>query len=146
MRVVIQRVNYASITVDGEITGEIEKGLAVLVGFGRDDDKSKLEPMAKKILNMRIFSDDNGKFMFSLLDIKGEILLVPQFTLYADTDKGRRPDFYNAMPPSESKPLFDFFVQEMKKEAPNKVATGIFGADMKFKLENDGPVTIWLDL
>ncbi len=146
MRVVIQRVNYASITVDGKITGEIEKGLAVLVGFGREDDKTKLKPMAKKLLNMRIFSDDNGKFMFSLLDINGEILLVPQFTLYADTDKGRRPDFYNAMPPSEASLLFDALVQEMKKEAPSKVATGIFGADMKFKLENDGPVTIAVEL
>ena len=146
MRAVIQRVNYASVTVDGVITGKIGKGLAVLVGFGKEDSEKKLRTMANKIVNMRIFSNDEGRFDFSLLDTKGGILLVPQFTLFADTSHGRRPEFFTALEPDKASPMFDQFAKIVKEYGISEVGCGMFGANMKFALENDGPVTIMLEV
>jgi D-tyrosyl-tRNA(Tyr) deacylase len=144
MKIIIQRVNYASVTVDGAVTGKIDRGLLLLIGFGENDDNSKLKAVAEKITNMRIFPDEKGKFHFSVIDIKGGLLLVPQFTLFADCAKGRRPEFFGALAPDKATKLFDEFVAVMKSVSP-LVETGIFGADMKVALENDGPVTIPLE-
>ena len=144
MKIIIQRVNHASVTVNGSITGKIDRGLLLLVGFGENDDNSKLKAVAEKITNMRIFPDDKGKFHFSVLDVKGGLLLVPQFTLFADCAKGRRPEFFGAMAPDKATKLFDEFVAVMRSIS-SLVETGVFGADMKVALENDGPVTIPLE-
>ncbi|MGI6525171.1 MAG: D-aminoacyl-tRNA deacylase [Bdellovibrionota bacterium] len=146
MKGVIQRVNYASVTVDDVVVGKIGVGLAVLVGFGKDDTEKNLKLMAEKIVNMRIFSNSEDRFDYSLLDIKGEILLIPQFTLFADTSHGRRPEFFSALEPSKASPLFDKFVDIVKSLGVSKTECGIFGATMKVALENDGPVTISLDI
>ena len=146
MRAIIQRVNYASVTVDGIVTGKIGKGLAVLVGFGKEDSEKNLRTMANKIINMRIFSNDDGRFDFSLLDTKGGILLVPQFTLFADTSHGRRPEFFTALEPDKATLMFDKFIKIVKECGITEVGCGVFGADMKFALENDGPVTITLEI
>ena len=145
MKIVLQRVSSASVTVDGKITGEIAEGLMLLTGFGQGDTDLKLRPMAEKISNLRIFANDQGKFHYSLLDRNGGVLLVPQFTLFADTSKGRRPEFFGAMPPVEASPMFDRFVEEFRKLGIASVQTGVFGADMKVALVNDGPVTICMD-
>ena len=121
------------------------KGLLLLVGFGKEDDSSKLRPMAEKLLNMRVFPDEKGRFHFSVIDMAGEVLAVPQFTLYADTKKGRRPEFFSAKEPKEATRLFDEFVEQLNELHSEKVATGSFGAYMKVSLENDGPVTIMLE-
>jgi D-aminoacyl-tRNA deacylase len=142
MKVVIQRVNYASVKVSGETVGEISRGVCLLVGFGPEDDASKLKPMAEKIVNMRIFPNEEGRFDRSTLEIGGAVLAVPQFTLYADTRKGRRPDFFGALEPAAASRLFDEFVALLGKTGAAKVAAGVFGGDMKVALENDGPVTI----
>lgn len=143
MKVVIQRVTSASVTVNEEVIGKVGEGLALLVGYGKDSSKEDNVSFAKKIVNMRIFSDDSGRFQYSALDVKGEILAVPQFTLYADTNKGRRPDFNSAKEPTEAKELFLDFVKELNKTGL-KIETGEFGADMEVKLVNSGPVTILL--
>jgi D-tyrosyl-tRNA(Tyr) deacylase len=142
MKVIIQRVNHASVKVYEKIVGEISRGLLLLVGLGEGDDEKVLSPTANKIFNMRIFSDDAGRFDKSVKDIEGEILLVPQFTLFADTSKGRRPEFFKALKPSEAEPLFQKFVNQLQTLGLRKVEQGIFGADMKVSSENDGPVTI----
>ncbi len=146
MKCVLQRVSRASVTVEGRVTGEIERGILVLVGFGKEDDPSKLAPMAQKLVNLRIFSNEGGRFDFSTLDIDGEVLLVPQFTLFADTRKGRRPEFFGAMAPEEAKRFFNDFIREVSATGVKKVAAGIFGAMMKVSLDNEGPVTIILEL
>jgi len=146
MRAVIQRVNYASVKVDGVVKGKIKRGLCVLVGFAPGDHEPTLAQMADKIVNMRIFPNAQGRFDLSLLEIGGGVLLVPQFTLYADTRKGRRPDFFSALEPVSASQLFDKLIATFEKTGAAQVAAGVFGADMKVALENDGPVTILVEL
>lgn len=144
MRVLIQRVSSASVEVDGNVIGEIGSGLLLLVGVGREDDASVLDPMLSKVLNLRIFNDEAGKMNLSVMDVGGELLVVSQFTLHADCRKGRRPSFVKAAPPDEGRTLFDRFVTLARSQV-KKVETGQFGAHMNVSLVNDGPVTIWLD-
>ena len=143
MRAVIQRVKNANVKIDEKIIGEINEGLLVYLGFTEGDNEEDFSYMENKILNLRIFSDDEGKMNLSCKDIGGELLLVSQFTLYADGRKGRRPSFSNALGGDEARKLYDDFVERMKKSI--KVETGEFGGDMKVSSINDGPVTILLD-
>jgi D-tyrosyl-tRNA(Tyr) deacylase len=145
MRIVIQRVSHAEVTVDGEVVGATREGILALVGFGAKDTEESFPPLLEKMVNLRIFSDERGKFQFSLLDRKGELLLVPQFTLYADTSRGRRPGFDSALAPEKARNLFDQMAARAQELPLGKVATGKFGAHMKVSLLNDGPVTILLD-
>ena len=144
MRAVVQRVTYSSVEVNGEIVGRINKGFNVLIGISKDDTEEDMNYIRDKIINLRVFSDENDKMNLSLLDIKGDILLISQFTLYGDARKGRRPNFMNALGGDEAKNFYDKFVN-MMKETGLKVETGLFGADMKVDIKNDGPVTILLD-
>ena len=147
MRVLLQRVSSASVKVDGEVISEISQGIMALVGFGAKDNESVLTPMTEKLLDLRVFPDEKGKFHFSLRDIKGGLLLVPQFTLYGSTAKGRRPDFGNSLHPDRANPLFDEFVKRAQSNYDaTLVQTGRFGADMKVSLVNDGPVTLQLEM
>lgn len=145
MRVLLQRVSSGSVTVNNDIIGEIGPGVVLLVGVGHDDDRSTADRMAEKIANLRIFNDEQGKFNHSLLDIGGQALVISQFTLFADTRKGRRPSFTDAGRPDHASPLCDYFTQKLKTLGVTKVATGSFGAMMHVTIQNDGPVTIWLD-
>ncbi len=145
MRAVIQRVSQASCTVDGIITGKINSGLLVLIGIEGADSGEELIWLAQKIVNMRIFSDENGLMNKSLLDIDGKILLISQFTLFAQTKKGNRPSFIRAAKPDKAIPLYEQMILEFEKLTGEKPQTGIFGADMKIDLLNDGPVTIIMD-
>ncbi len=144
MRLVVQRVTNASVTVDGKITGKIGKGLLVLLGVGAEDTKEILEKMADKMLRLRIFADENDKTNLSISDVGGELLIVSQFTLYADCKKGNRPSFVKAGNPQTANELYEYFKEYCKKSVP-VVESGIFGADMKVELCNDGPFTIILD-
>ena len=144
MRALLQRVSRASVTVEGQIVGKIGTGLLVLLGVGQADEVAQAQLLANKIVQMRIFEDDAGKMNRSLLDISGEILVVSQFTLYADTRKGRRPSFITAAPPAQAIPLYERF-KDFIGAYGVRVASGIFGAEMQVELVNDGPVTIWLD-
>src|SRR5260221_13358926 len=144
MRALLQRVRRASVTVDGKVVGEIGQGLLVLLGVGRDDSEIQVKALGDKIVYLRIFGDDEGKMNRSLLDIGGEVLVVSQFTLYADTRRGRRPSFTDAAPSSIAEPLADRFKDAIAAYGLT-VADGIFGAYMQVELLNDGPVTIWLD-
>ncbi len=146
MRVVLQRVRHAEVRVDGEIVGSVGKGYLLLVGIGREDDERLLEPMARRIVNMRLFADPDGDSHFhrSLLEEKGGILAVSQFTLFADARKGRRPSFSHAADPGPARMLFDHFVEVLRAQGVT-VETGVFGALMEVSLLNDGPVTLWLD-
>lgn len=144
MRVVLQRVKHASCTIDGNVTGKIEQGLLLLVGITDSDTKEILEKVAKKCVELRIFEDENGKMNLGLKDVGGSILSISQFTLYADCKRGRRPGFTNAARPEMASPMYDSF-NEILRSYDVKVETGIFGADMKIELLNDGPVTIILD-
>ena len=141
MKLVIQRVNTASLSVDGKEISKINRGLVVFVGIGKEEKEEKFLTYAKKLVNLRIFEDENGKMNLSLLDIKGEMLIVSQFTLFADTSHGNRPSFFDAEKPEKAKQLFDEFVTKVKEYAL-VIKTGVFGADMKINQENDGPVTI----
>lgn len=143
MRVLIQRVTSASCTVENEITGQIEQGFCLFVGFDGSEDKNTLEKMARKIVNLRIFSDENGKMNLSLLNVHGKILSVSQFTLYADCRNGNRPSFTQAGNYERCRELYDQFNEILSRSIP--VETGIYGADMQISLVNDGPVTIWID-
>jgi D-tyrosyl-tRNA(Tyr) deacylase len=144
MRAIIQRVNYSQVIVEGKVIAEIKKGLVILLGVGPDDDSTRAAALAKKIAQLRIFEDDQGKMNLSLLDTGGEAIVVSQFTLFADTKKGNRPSFINAAPPEMARPLVDFFVGEFRKlDIPTQ--SGEFGAHMLVNLQNDGPVTIWMD-
>ncbi len=144
MRVLIQRVLSARVEVEGKVCGEIGPGMLLFVGFGRDDTESLLPSAVKKIREMRLFSDANGKLNLSVEDTKGSLLAVSQFTLYANCSRGRRPDFTPAAPPDLAERLYDRFV-EMLREIGIPVQTGIFAADMKVSLVNDGPVSFILD-
>ncbi|MDY3844009.1 MAG: D-aminoacyl-tRNA deacylase [Ruminococcus sp.] len=144
MRVVVQRVINASVEVDGQICGSIKKGLLVFIGVGDGDSENDCKRLADKIINLRIFSDENDKINLSLKDVNGELLIVSQFTLYADCKKGNRPNFTQAAKPDIANALYEFFVDYCKNLMP-VVETGIFGADMKVKLLNDGPFTIVLE-
>lgn len=145
MRILLQRVSRARVTVDGRITGEIAQGLVLLVGVGHNDTQGVAERMAEKVVYLRIFNDDEGKFNRSLLDVAGGVLVVSQFTLYADPRKGRRPSFSDAARPEFAGPLCDYFTQKLRGLGVSLVATGVFGAHMDVEIHNDGPVTIWLD-
>lgn len=145
MRVILQRVSRASVSVNGAVVGQIGPGLLVLVGFGHGDTRDYLRPMADKIVTMRVFSNGDGRFDRSLLDTQGEVLAVSQFTLYADTSKGRRPEFFEAMKPSEAEALFADFLAALKDAGASRVASGVFGAHMLVESVNDGPVTISLE-
>ena len=144
MKVVLQRVNRASVEVDGEIVGEIAKGLLLLVGAGHDDTEADVKLLADKSLNLRVFEDSAGKMNLSCLDLGYHVLVVSQFTLQADCRRGRRPSFTQAMEPVQAEKLYELFVAQCKAEGI-KVETGVFGARMNVGLENWGPVTIILD-
>lgn len=144
MRALLQRVSHASVTVDEKIVGQIGRGLLVLLGVGQNDSEAQVKTLADKIVYLRIFEDDAGKMNRSLLDIDGEVLVVSQFTLYADVRKGRRPSFTAAAPPEIAAPLVERFKEALAAYGL-KVAGGVFGAYMQVELLNDGPVTIWLD-
>ena len=144
MKAVIQRVSEANVKVDGKIVGEIGKGLMLLIGIDEQDEKTDADWLIQKILNLRIFGDENEKLNLSVKDISGEILCISQFTLIADYKKGNRPSFIKAAKPEKAVPLFDYFKEEIKKSGL-KTESGIFGADMKVALINDGPVTIVMD-
>jgi D-tyrosyl-tRNA(Tyr) deacylase len=144
MRAVIQRVRYGSVEIDGKKTAEIGAGLVVLLGIGPADSGLQARSLAIKIAMLRIFSDEQGKINLSVLDIKGEVIVVSQFTLYADTRKGHRPSFTGAAPPDLARPLVDRFV-DCLRESGVSTQTGEFGAHMLVNIENDGPVTIWLE-
>ena len=142
----IQRVSEASVKIDGAIVGEIGAGLLVLFGVEKGDDPSYTDWMSEKIANLRIFEDENGKMSRSLLDIGGSVLIVSQFTLAGDASKGRRPDFYRAEVPNRAKELYEKFISSMKSViGEDKMASGVFGADMDVALINNGPVTILLE-
>jgi D-tyrosyl-tRNA(Tyr) deacylase len=145
MRAVILRVSQASCTVEGSITGQIEAGFLVLLGIEDADTSDDAVWLAQKIANMRVFSDEQGLMNLGLADIKGRILLISQFTLFAQTKKGNRPGFTRAARPEKAIPLYEFMKTELEKQCNSKVETGIFGADMKISLLNDGPVTILID-
>ena len=144
MRIVLTTVLNASVTIDNQVVGKIDRGFCVLVGFTHDDTKETVDKMLDKMLGLRVFPDENGLTNLSIYDIKGEILSVSQFTLYADLAKGRRPSFVNAMKPDEAKALYEYFNEQIKTKY-GAVQTGVFGADMKVSSVNDGPFTIIMD-
>jgi len=145
MRAVIQRVTNASVTVDGKTVGQVDKGFMVLLGVLEGDTEKEAEILARKTALLRVFEDENGKMNLSVLDTDGEILAVSQFTLCADTKKGNRPSFTPSAEPNEANRLYDIYCEQLKANGVRKVEKGIFGADMKVSLVNDGPVTICLD-
>ncbi|RYU79946.1 D-aminoacyl-tRNA deacylase [Hymenobacter persicinus] len=145
MRTVIQRVSRASVTVEGRVTGQIGPGLLVLAGFAPDDTPTSLDWMARKLVQLRIFGDEEGKMNRSVQDVGGQVLVVSQFTLLADARKGNRPSYIGAAPPPVAVPLYEQFVGLLEQLLGQPVPTGEFGADMKVELLNDGPVTIVLD-
>jgi D-tyrosyl-tRNA(Tyr) deacylase len=145
MRLVIQRVRNAQVTVEGQVTGQIGAGLLVLAGFAPTDDATSLAWMCRKLVQLRIFGDENGQMNRSVLDVNGQVLVVSQFTLLADARKGNRPSYIGAAPPAVAEPLYRQFVAMVAAEMKQPVPTGIFGADMQVTLLNDGPVTIVLD-
>ncbi|MBP7478785.1 MAG: D-tyrosyl-tRNA(Tyr) deacylase [Chitinophagales bacterium] len=145
MRAVIQRVSKASVEINGNIYGQINKGLLILLGIEELDSEVDVEWLSNKIVSLRIFNDDDGKMNLSLKDIQGEILLISQFTLHASIAKGQRPSFIKAAKPPISKPLYEMFARKLEELIQKPIKTGIFGADMKVHLVNDGPVTIIMD-
>lgn len=145
MRALLQRVSSASVTISGENVSSIGPGFLVLLGVGNGDDATDTDWLCGKIARMRIFEDGDGKMNRSILDTGGEILVVSQFTLHASTKKGNRPSFLDAAAPALSEPLYESFCETLSAEIGKPVARGVFGADMKVALTNDGPVTIWLD-
>ncbi|MEE0900081.1 MAG: D-aminoacyl-tRNA deacylase [Bacteroidales bacterium] len=145
MRAVIQKVKYAKLIIDSEIYSQIEEGLMVLLGIEDADTKEDIEWLADKIRKLRIFEDENGVMNLSVEDVKGEIMIVSQFTLHASTKKGNRPTYIRASKPEFSKPMYESFVARTREVFAGKVATGVFGADMKIELVNNGPTTIIID-
>ncbi len=145
MKVVIQRVSQASVMIDGAVHNQINQGFVVLLGIGQTDDEQDINYLAQKILGLRVFSDHEGKMNYSLDDVKGEILLISQFTLFASTKKGNRPSYIDAAPPGMAIPLYEKFIEVIQASIGSRLKTGIFAADMKVSLINDGPVTIQID-
>lgn len=144
MKAVVQRVTHASVTVDGEIKGQIGQGFLILLGVGQSDTEEDADRLVNKIVRLRIFSDENDKINLSLADVGGSLLVISQFTLYADCRKGNRPNFIQAGKPDEAERLYEYFVSQCKKQVP-VVEKGVFGADMKVELLNDGPFTVVLE-
>jgi len=145
MRVVIQRVSKASVTVDGSISGKVDDGLLVLLGIEDADTEEDIQWLSGKVINLRIFNDENGVMNQSVRDVNGDILLVSQFTLHASTKKGNRPSYIRASKPEFAVPMYEKMIAQLEKDLGKKLHTGIFGADMKVELLNDGPVTIIID-
>lgn len=145
MKVVIQRVSEAAVKIDGSVYGSIESGLVILVGIEHSDTNEDVEWLASKIVSLRIFSDENGLMNLSVKEIDGNILVISQFTLHAKTKKGNRPSFIDAARPEQAIPLYEKFKSALEKELEKPIQSGIFGADMKVSLVNDGPVTIVID-
>lgn len=145
MRVVLQRVSEASVTIEGQINGEIKQGLLILVGIENSDNQDDIDWLTRKIINLRIFSDEDGLMNLSIQEVKGEILLISQFTLHAKTKKGNRPSYIHAAKPEIAIPLYEEFKQSLNHALAKPIASGKFGADMKVHLVNDGPVTIIID-
>ena len=145
MRLVIQRVKYAKVSIDGIVNGQVDKGFMVLFGACEGDTEKEASYLAKKLSGLRVFEDEEGKMNLSLSDVGGRILSISQFTLYGNCKKGNRPSFVKAMEPVGAKKLYEFFNSELEKLTETKIETGIFGADMKVELLNDGPVTIIMD-
>ena len=145
MRAVIQRVNYARLFIDDEVYSKINKGLLILIGVENNDRINDIKWLAKKICEMRIFSDSNKKLNLSVRDILGEIMVISQFTLLASTKKGNRPSYIKALKPKEAIKVYNNFIDELEKTFMKKIKTGLFGKEMKIELENDGPVTIIID-
>ncbi len=143
MRLVVQRVKTASVKVNKKVIGKIEKGLMVLLGISVDDSKDKIDWLVRKLINLRIFEDEKGKMNLSVLDVKGKILLVSQFTLYGNIQRGNRPDFLKAARPDKAKELYEIFIKKLSEQI--EVQTGEFGADMDVELINNGPVTIIIE-
>ena len=144
MRAVLQRVNHGSVRVDGKVIAEIDLGMVILLGVGPDDGDDQIDTMVNKIANLRIFEDEQGKLNLSILDVGGEAIVVSQFTLYADTRKGRRPSFTHAAPPEIASPLIDRFSERLAT-AGVPTQNGEFGAHMHVEIHNDGPITIWME-
>lgn len=145
MRVVLQKVTQGRVTVDGQVTGTVETGFVALVGVTHDDTEAEAALLAKKTAHLRVFTDADGKMNLSALDVGGGVLVVSQFTLYADSRKGRRPSFVNAAPPQIAAPLVDHYAACLRSEGVQRVESGVFGAMMQVDISNDGPVTILLD-
>ena len=145
MRVVLQRVTQGRVTVDEQITGKIQQGFVALVGITHEDTEATVEMLAKKTSVLRVFSDDDGKMNLSLKDVNGGVLVVSQFTLYADARKGRRPSYTHSARPEQAEPLVQYYAECLQKEGINRVEQGVFGALMQVQIHNDGPVTIILD-
>lgn len=145
MKVVIQRVSQASVIINGVVHNQINQGFVVLLGIGQTDDEQDIHYLVQKITGLRIFSDAEGKMNYSLDEVKGEILLISQFTLFASTKKGNRPSYIDAAPPGMAIPLYEKFIESIEESLGLRLKTGIFGADMKVSLINDGPVTIQID-
>ena len=145
MRIVIQRVREASVKINDEIVGEIQQGLLVLLGIEHVDSELDADYLIQKLIHLRIFGDDEGKMNLSVSDISGDLLIVSQFTLFADTKKGNRPSFIRSARPEQAIPLYDYFLSQLKKSFAGKIEKGVFGGDMQVELINDGPVTIILD-
>ncbi len=145
MRLLIQRVTKARCHIDGKVHSEIGRGLVVLVGIGNDETKEDIEWLTKKLVQLRIFDDEAGIMNLSVQNIAGDVMIVSQFTLHAMTKNGNRPSWIKAAPEAISKPLYEEFVASVERYLERSVATGVFGADMKIELTNDGPVTIWID-
>ena len=145
MRVVLQKVNRAQVTIDGTVVGKIGRGYMLLVGFAPEDGDEQLDYLVHKIVNLRVFDDENGVMNKSILDIGGDILVISQFTLHASTKKGNRPSYIRAAKPEISIPLYEQFCKELSLALGKEIGTGEFGADMKVELLNDGPVTICMD-
>lgn len=145
MRALIQRVAHADVVIEGRTNGEIGRGLLVLLGVHSTDTQEDIDLLVKKISQLRVFDDENGVMNRSVMDVDGEVLVVSQFTLYASTKKGNRPSYINAAPPEVAVPLYEAFVESLSTAIRKRVPTGVFGADMKVSLLNDGPVTIMID-
>ena len=145
MKLVVQRVKKSNLKIKNKLYSSINTGMVILIGISKNDNYEMAKELASKIIKLRIFNDDNGKMNKNIMEIKGEILVVSQFTLYADTNKGNRPSFINAAKPELAISLYNHFIDELQKLISSKVRTGKFGADMKIKLYNDGPVTIILE-